>query len=195
MEIMSLLDELRAIAQTGLNFADNPYDRERYERILELVAQYYGKSIDVPPEKVRDQIADELGQVTPKVGVEAVILDEDMRVLLMKRPDSGTWCLPGGAVKTNESPEEAAIREAHEETGLIVRSETLVGAYRRGPVANYPYSTILLPYLCTVAGGKLRLSHEGDDLQYWEIEEVPDWFPNHKRMAMDTLNTLATDET
>lgn len=45
VEILSLLDELRAMAQTGLAYADDPYDEERYNRMLELVEEYYGKTL------------------------------------------------------------------------------------------------------------------------------------------------------
>ncbi|MFT4890144.1 MAG: hypothetical protein ACI9YT_001057 [Halobacteriales archaeon] len=138
MEILALLDELRAMVRTGLNYADDPYDEERYGRILDLVHQYYGRTLDVRAEEVRDRLADELGQVTPKVGVESVVFDADGQVLVMKRPGPGAWCLPSGAEEMNETPGEAAVREAREETGLEVRPETLVGAYRRAPALDYP---------------------------------------------------------
>jgi len=192
MQALALLDTLRAMAQTGLNFADNPHDRERYERLLALVCEYYGETLDVPPAEIRDQLADELGQVTPKIGADAAIFDDDGRVLLMKRPESGTWCLPGGAVKVGESPEEAAVREAREETGLTVQPETLVGVYDRPPIPQHPYHTILHPYLCTVTGGTLQLSHEGDALEYWHIEDVPEWFDGHEEMAVDAHSQWST---
>ncbi|HKL30603.1 MAG TPA: NUDIX hydrolase N-terminal domain-containing protein, partial [Natrialbaceae archaeon] len=185
MEILALLDELRAMARTGLNFTDDPYDEERYERMLELVDQYYGRTLDRPPEAVRDRLADELGQVTPKVGALAAIFDEDGRILLIKRSESGAWCLPGGAMELHETPEEAAVREAREETGLDVRVDALIGAYRRGPARDFPFTTVLLSHHCTVTGGTLELSHEGDDLQYWAVEDVPDWFLNHEAIAVD----------
>ncbi|MFB6219233.1 MAG: NUDIX hydrolase N-terminal domain-containing protein [Halobacteriaceae archaeon] len=68
MDALALLDELRAMAQTGLNYADDPYDRARYERILELVETHYGETLDLPPAAVRERLADELGQVTPNGG-------------------------------------------------------------------------------------------------------------------------------
>lgn len=185
MEILELLDELRAMARTGLNFADNPYDRERYERILELVSIYYGEALDQPPPDVRDRLADELGQVTPKVGANAAIFDSDGRILLMKRVESGAWCLPGGAVKLSESPEEAAVREAREETELAVEVVELVDAYRRTPRPTIPHHSVVLTYLCDVIEGELQLSHEGEALRYWPVEEVPDWFPDHRTRAIE----------
>lgn len=185
MRLLELLDELRAMARTGLNFADDPYDEVRYRRLLEIVDECYGEALDRPPEAVRDALAAELGQVTPKVGADAAVFDADGRILLQKRSDSGTWCLPGGAMEMHEAPEETAVREAREETGLDVDVVELVDAYRRPPSEHYPYTTVLLSYLCTVTGGDLELSHEGEALEYWEIEAVPAWFPVHREIAMD----------
>ena len=87
MEILSLLDELQTIARTGLNFASNPYERERYERILELVSRYYGQALDLPPSEVRRRFVAELGYITPKVGAEAAVFDHEGRILLVRRSD------------------------------------------------------------------------------------------------------------
>ena len=53
MDILPLLDELQTIARNGLNYTTNPYDRERFERLLALATKYYGESLDLPPEAVR----------------------------------------------------------------------------------------------------------------------------------------------
>src|SRR5512138_1740474 len=115
MDIPPLLDELQAIARTGLNFTENPYDRERYERILCLATRYYGQVLDVPEPEAGRRLAGELGYITPKVGAEAAIFDADGRILLVRRADDGRWCLPCGWVEVSESPEEAAVREVWEE--------------------------------------------------------------------------------
>jgi len=121
MNIFLLLDELRIIAQNGLEYMDDPHNQRRYERLRELVEVYYGEALEVPPETVRDRLAKEFGHVTPKVGANAAVFDERGHILLMKRADDGTWCLPGGFVDPNESPRETAVRETHEETGLGMR--------------------------------------------------------------------------
>lgn len=84
---LPLLDELRAMAQTGLHFADNPYERERYERMLALVSEYYGRTFEKPPEQVRDSLADHLGEQTPKVAAFAAVFDDDGRVIVIERSD------------------------------------------------------------------------------------------------------------
>ena len=120
MDILPLLDELRGIARNGLEFAGNEYDRKRYERLMELVSEYYGASLSVPSDEARERLRSELGITTPKVGADAAIFDQEGRILLMQRSDDEKWCLPCGWVELNESPSEAAVRETREETGLEV---------------------------------------------------------------------------
>src|ERR1043166_5743347 len=98
MDILPLLDELATIARNGLNYTENPYDRERYERLLALTSQYYGQALDLPPEEVRQRLSGELGYITPKVGAHGAIFDEDGKILLVRRTDDGKWCLPCGWV-------------------------------------------------------------------------------------------------
>ncbi len=184
MDILPLLDELQTIARNGLNHTTNPYDRERYERLLTLATTYYSQALDLPPAAVRHRLVAELGYITPKVGAEAAIFDPEGRILLVRRSDDGLWCLPCGWVEPNESPEEAAVREAREETGLEVHARQLVGVFTRKPNAGHgPHSAIAVVYLCDLAGGTPQRSHEVTEARYWRITEVPGWHEMHRRYA------------
>jgi ADP-ribose pyrophosphatase YjhB (NUDIX family) len=184
MDIFSLLDELRTIAQNGLLYTADPFDRERYERLMQLTTQTYAESLGVPEADIRRRLWDELAPITAKVGADAAIFNRRGEILLMKRADGSGWCLPCGFVEPNEKPSEAAIREAREETGLEVKIKQLVGVFTRMPGAkNGPHTVIGIVYLCEISGGELRLSHEGSDLRYWPIEEVQDWHPGHENYA------------
>jgi ribonuclease HI/ADP-ribose pyrophosphatase YjhB (NUDIX family) len=180
MDILPLLDELRTIALNGLNYTENPYDRERYERLLALAGQYYGQAVNLPPEEARQRLAAELGYVTPKVGADGAIFNDDGWILLVRRADDGRWCLPCGWVDPNETPAQAAVREVKEETGLESRVVQLVNVFSRLPNAGYgPHSAVAIVYLCEVTGGTLQISHESVDARYWRIEEVPAWYEMH----------------
>lgn len=186
MELLELLDELRVIGQNGLRYADDPYDEERYARILELVSQSYGETLGLPPGEVRDRLGEELGHVTPKVGAEAAIFDSEGDILLMLRSDTGDWCLPCGWTEPRESPEQTAVRETREETGLEVVPRELVDVYAAPPSDRFgPHGRISLVYLCEVESGELALSREGDQLAYREIAEVADWHKRHETFARD----------
>jgi ADP-ribose pyrophosphatase YjhB (NUDIX family) len=185
MDMLPLLDELQVLARNGLTYAQNPYDRERYAHLLELASLYYGAALDLPPAEVRQRLAADLGHVTPKVGADAAIFDPDGRLLLMQRADDCRWCLPCGWVEPLESPAEAAVRETREETGLEVRPVQLVDVFTRLPSAmDGPHTVVAVVYLCVVTGGALQRSHEGLDLRYWCIPEVPSWHANHERYAV-----------
>lgn len=184
MDLMGLLDELRILGQNGVRYADDPYDEERYKRILDLVSQYYGEALNVPPDDVRERFSKELGHVTPKVGAEAGIFDADGDILLMRRADDRKWCLPCGWVDPDESPAEAAVRETREETGLAVRPVELVDVYHEPPSKQFgPHGRIAVLYLCERVGGTLDLSHEGEELGYWSIDDVPTWHKKHETFA------------
>lgn len=184
MDILPLLDELQTIACNGLNFATGAYDRERYERLLELASRYYGHALDLPAPEVRARLRAELGYITPKVGAEAAIFDRDGNVLLVRRSDDGRWCLPCGWVEPNESPAEAATREAREETGLVVRVTRLVDVFTRKADQGFgPHSAIAVVYLCEVMGGTIQASHEATEVRYSPIADVGEWHERHREYA------------
>ena len=181
MDPLPLLDELTVIARNGRHFADDPYDEERYERILELVEEYYGEALELPKGDVKECLRQRLGYV---LSAGAAVFDDEGRILLMKRADNGTWCLPGGMVEPHETPEQAAIREVKEETRQDVR---LIGTSQVnyfGPDEGYPHRHVHFIYHAEVTGGNLRLSAEGTALDYREIEAVPEWHPNHEGYAL-----------
>jgi ADP-ribose pyrophosphatase YjhB (NUDIX family) len=184
MSILSLLDELRTIACNGLTYAKDPYDRERYERLLRLTSEQYAGIVDLPAPEVQERLRAEIGYITPKVGADAAIFDSEGRILLHRRADDGCWCLPCGWLDPNESPEEAVVREVREETGLEAHPLEMVGIFtRKAGLYGNLYTMIAIVYLCEVAGGELTLSHEGLELRYWPIEEVTAWHASHESYA------------
>jgi 8-oxo-dGTP pyrophosphatase MutT (NUDIX family) len=184
MDILLLLDELRMIARNGLPYAHDPYDRERYTRILELVDLYYGATLDLPPAEVRRRLGAELGRITPKVGANAAIFNQHGALLLMQRSDDRRWCLPGGLVEVHETPADTAIREAREETGLDSRVVQLVDLFARpASIGAGLHSLIAVVYLCEAVGGTLCCPSEGIGVRYWPIAAVPVWHSDHLRQA------------
>jgi ADP-ribose pyrophosphatase YjhB (NUDIX family) len=185
MDSLELLDEIRVHASNGLAYADNDYDRARYERLLELAEQHYGEALDLPTEIVRERLRRELGHITPKVGSDGAIFDDAGRLLLMKRAPEGTWCLPCGWLEPHETPPEAVVREVFEETGLVVRARRLVGVFGQpaGGAAG-PHAVVSILYLCDIEGGELVCSDEGLDLRYRVIEDVSHWHAHHRELAL-----------
>jgi len=184
VDLLELLDEIRILASNGLKYADNDYDRERYTRLLTLVSEHYGHALDVPAAVVLERFRVELGHITPKIGGDGAIFNDAGSILLMRRADDGTWCLPCGWTEPGETPSQTVVREVKEETGLDVRPTKLVGLFRRPAGGAFgPHAVISVLYLCEVDGGALTCSSEGLELRYWDVDDVPAWFAHHERMA------------
>ena len=117
---------LQALAQTGLTYAEGPYDRERYEAVQRIAAEMAAAAGGEDPEELLARFAEESGFRTPKVDVRGVVLDAG-RVLLVREPGSHGWCLPGGWADVGETPSRAVEKEVVEEAGLTVRAARLLG--------------------------------------------------------------------
>jgi ADP-ribose pyrophosphatase YjhB (NUDIX family) len=183
-DMLALLDEMQAIARTGLNFTTDPYVRAHYTRLLELATAFYGRALDIPHETVRARLQGELGCITPKVGADAAIFDERGRILLVERADDRRWGLPAGWVEPNEPPSHTVVREVREEIGLDVEPVQLVDViFRPASARAGPHAVVSVVYLCEVRGGKMNFSHEVVSAQYWQLSEVPAWHQNHEQLA------------
>lgn len=184
MDLIYFLEELQTIARNGLTYNRDIYDRERYERLLELVTKEYADVFELPARAIQERFSAELGHITPKVGADAAIFNAHGEILLMERTDGTGWCLPCGWLKPNEKPADAAVREVWEETGLEVKVDRLVGVFTRTASAQSGvHSMVAIVHLCSVVSGGLTLSHEGLDLRYWPLDEVPKWSYEHERKA------------
>ena len=111
------------------------------------------------------------------VGSSAVVVNDEGRILLQRRSDSGNWALPGGAMDIGETFAQSAVREVKEETGFDVRIERIVGiysdprhvfAYEDGEVRQ-EFSICLA---CAITGGELQVSSESTEVQFFPFDEV-----------------------
>ena len=115
------------------------------------------------------------------IGAFIVIFDKKGRVLLSHRRDLDIWNLPGGGVEDGELPDEAAIRETLEETGLKVKIKDLVGIYGK------PHrDEIAFVFIGRIVGGNLMVTAESDDSRFFKIKNIPvNTIPKHVERILD----------
>jgi ADP-ribose pyrophosphatase YjhB (NUDIX family) len=175
---MPLLDwarKVQAIAQNGLAFTQDPFDRERFTQLTELVASLLSTELDIPLEKAKGLWDGDEGYVTPKVDVRGGIFEED-RVLLVRERSDGKWTLPGGWVDINDSPSEAVVREVFEESGYRARAVKLAALFdkRRHPHPPGLHHIFKLFFLCERTGGAPAVSSETDAVQFFPVTALPE---------------------
>lgn len=116
--------KIQSIAQAGLTYSRDPYDKERYEELREIAAEMLAERTDIPTGKIRDLFCNESGYQTPKVDTRAAIF-KDGKILLVHE-NNGTWALPGGWCDVDQSVVSNTLKEVSEETGLTAEAEQLI---------------------------------------------------------------------
>ncbi len=184
-----MLDEVRAIAQTGLHYSTDPYDIERCTRLLDLTTRGYAEALALPEPDVRARLAKDLGYVSAKVGADAAIFDADGRMLVVLRADDEAWGMISGWVDPSETPATTVVREVREEVGLEVTGFELVDAVGRPAGTSFgPHAVVSVVYLCEVAPGPIVISHESLAAEYRHLDDVPVWHANHEHLAQLALD-------
>lgn len=176
--VYEVADELRAIASLGLRFAQTPYDRERYEKVLHAAARLVAALEDRPAEEVLAAYRDNLGHAGPQAGVEAVVV-RDGRLLLIRRTDDGLWAMPGGFADVGETLAGAAERELWEEAGLRGRAVRLLGLFDsrrwRSRVKAQMYHVVFQ----VEAAGEPSPGEEALDAAFFPEEALPELSAGH----------------
>lgn len=169
--------KIAALAQTGLTYTKDPYEKERCEELQELAAEMMGEATRIPSRHWKQIFENESGYATPKVDVRGAVFDGD-KILLSKELSDGCWSLPGGWADVNDTPSEAIIREVREETGYPVRCVKLAAVLDRDlhlndPAAAHPFHIYKLLFLCTRTGDAEDLCHDISDAAFFDINDLP----------------------
>jgi ADP-ribose pyrophosphatase YjhB (NUDIX family) len=169
--------ELQAIAQTGLAFTRDPYDRERYETLRGLAARIFAAHSDVSVDKIVALFAGETGYATPKVDVRAAVFDHRERLLMVRETaDNGRWTLPGGWADVNLTAAENVAKEALEESGYTVLVRKLAALWDRTRQGhpNKVFSCCKLFFICEATGGKPTTGLETSGIGWFSEDDIPE---------------------
>jgi ADP-ribose pyrophosphatase YjhB (NUDIX family) len=166
---------LQALAQTGLTYADSPYDVERYEEVRHIAAEIAANRSDTTLPQVLDLFSSDTGYATPKVDVRGVIFHNNALLLVRERSD-GRWTLPGGWADVGEAPSECVVREVFEESGFQVHVRKLLAVYDRSKHPHeppFPFHVYKLFFACEIFGGEATLSSETDEIGFFTRDVIP----------------------
>jgi len=167
--------ELQAIAQTGLTYAKDSYDVERYQSVRRIAAEMMAAGGGLSESSmVLDLFSRDTGYATPKVDVRAAAFREN-RVLLVKEREDGGWTLPGGWADIGDAPSEAAVREVKEESGYDVVITKLAAVYDRDRRGHPPilWRAYKLFFLCDIVGGEPISGSETEAVDFFAENQLP----------------------
>jgi ADP-ribose pyrophosphatase YjhB (NUDIX family) len=168
--------EMQAIAQTGLTFSRDPYDRERYEQLRALAARAMAAGGGAEPAHVAALFAAEAGYATPKIDVRGAAFNAAGEILMVREVlDGGRWTLPGGWADVNLTAAENVAKEMREESGFEVHVTKLAAVWDRtrqghGPS---PFSAYKFFFLCEIIGGTAAPSLETSEVAFFPEHALP----------------------
>lgn len=179
-DLLRWSEALAGVARTGLGFTESLYEKERFEEVLKIAADIRASAEEESEaehefeEWLRDIGKGVAGYVTPKVAVAAVVGDDEGRMLLTQRADSGVWLYPVGWADVGYSPAEVALKEVFEETGIGAEVVRLIAVFDslRLHFAMIPLYSLV--FHCRVTGGELK-GHplETRQVGFYAREDLP----------------------
>jgi ADP-ribose pyrophosphatase YjhB (NUDIX family) len=168
--------EAQAIAQTGLAFTRDPYDRERYEQLMALTSRVIAGLAGAAPEQVQGLFAAQEGYATPKIDVRAAAFNASGAILMVREVlDEGRWTLPGGWADVNLTPAENIAKEVLEESGFQVRVRKLAAVWDRTRQGHggYGFSAYKFFFICEIIGGAASVSLETSEVTFFREDALP----------------------
>lgn len=165
---------IQSIAQTGLQYGRDQYDKERYEELRKISAEMISVKTDISIDKVYDLFCNETGYQTPKVDTRAAVFI-DGKVLLVHE-NNDTWSLPGGWCDVDQSVASNTVKEVKEETGFNVSAEKLIAVqdWRKHNVTNYAYGVVKIFVLCKYESGRFESNIETTEIAFFKKSEIPE---------------------
>jgi ADP-ribose pyrophosphatase YjhB (NUDIX family) len=187
-------ETLAAIARTGLGFTESLYERERFEEVLHVAADIKAAANEamqvaedleaIEAQREQDHFVQEWldsvgvgvpGYVTPKVAIGAIVGNDAGELLLVQRADSGIWLYPTGWADVGYSPAEVAVKEVHEETGVICEPRRLLAVIDGQRMGFSRFGMYMLLFHCEAVGGELtRHPLECADVNWFAEGKLPE---------------------
>jgi ADP-ribose pyrophosphatase YjhB (NUDIX family) len=172
---LELSRRLLALAQSGLHFTNEEYDRERYREIVDIAVQLLALDSGRAAADLRSTWFVEDGYATPKIDVRGAIFRGDQVLLVRERVDD-KWTLPGGWADVNDAPSGAVEKEIEQESGFTARATKLAAVYDRNKHGHphYMFHAWKLFFICEITGGALRTSYETIEVAFHGVANLPE---------------------
>ena len=166
--------ELQALAQAGLAYTKDDFDRERFLRVREIAAEIVSARSGLSLEAVEGLFCNESGYQTPKMDCRAAVFASG-KILLVQEKADGLWSLPGGWVDVYESVRSNLVKEVREEAGMDVEPLRLIALHDRNRHNPPPfaYGVCKVFALCRLLGGEFQPNAESAGCGFFAEDGLP----------------------
>ena len=181
------LQRMLAITDTGLTYTKDPFDRERYEDLRQILWSVLQDQTELNQEELTAILKPTGSYATPLMDVRAWIV-QDQKICLVRGQGEDTWALPGGFGEVGYSPKENIRKEVQEETGFSVEVGSLLAIFdtNRFQLQNKQY--VKFVFDCQLLDGRFQENQEVAELGFFNIDNLPPL--SEKRITKEQMDIL-----
>ena len=181
------IQRMLAITDTGLTYSKDPYDRERYEDLRQILWSVLQDQTELDQEELTAILKPTGSYATPLMDVRAWIV-QDQKICLVRGQGEDTWALPGGFGEVGYSPKENIRKEVQEETGFSAEVGSLLAVFdtNRFQLQNKQYAKFVFD--CQLLDGQFQENQEIAELEFFDIKNLPPL--SEKRITREQMGIL-----
>ena len=181
------MQRMLAITDTGLTYTKDPFDRERYEDLRQILWSVLQDQTELNQEELTAILKPTGSYATPLMDVRAWIV-QDQKICLVRGQGEDTWALPGCFGEVGYSPKENIRKEVQEETGFSVEVGSLLAIFdtNRFQLQNKQY--VKFVFDCQLLDGRFQENQEVAELGFFNIENLPPL--SEKRITKEQMDIL-----
>ena len=181
------IQRMLAITDTGLTYSKDPYDRERYEDLRQILWSVLQDQTELDQEELTAILKPTGSYATPLMDVRAWIV-QDQKICLVRGQGEDTWALPGGFGEVGYSPKENIRKEVQEETGFSAEVGSLLAVFdtNRFQLQNKQHAKFVFD--CQLLDGRFQKNQEVAELGFFNIENLPPL--SEKRITKEQMEIL-----
>ena len=181
------IQRMLAITDTGLTQSKDPYDRERYEDLRQILWSVLQDQTELDQEELTAILKPTGSYATPLMDVRAWIV-QDQKICLVRGQGEDTWALPGGFGEVGYSPKENIRKEVQEETGFSAEVGSLLAVFdtNRFQLQNKQYAKFVFD--CQLLDGHFQENQEIAELEFFNIKNLPPL--SEKRITQEQMEIL-----
>ena len=181
------LQRMLAITDTGLAYTKDPFDRERYEDLRQILWSLLQDQTELNQEELTAIFQPSGSYATPLMDVRAWIV-QDQKICLVRGQGEDTWALPGGFGEVGYSPKENIRKEIQEETGFFAEVSSLLAVFdtNRFQMQSKQYAKFVFD--CRLLDGDFQENQEVAELGFFDISALPPL--SEKRITKEQMDIL-----